>query len=305
MVFRTQSVVTTDKMREVIHSQGYGFPYTALEADLNLFSGRCSPWHWHDCFEFATVERGSIELYTNRFRATLHTGDGYFVNASMIHLCRAAENDEFVRLHVHQFERSLFSGVAAIGRKYVAPIEDASALEAFALRGNCPEDQAILSALRNTFAAADTETRGFEMQICAQLMNAWHGLYTRVEPQLGSGSGTSRQELQRAKAMLSFIHEHYDQPITVEQVAAAAGVCERECFRCFARVMGATPKAYLAKYRIDVAARLLAETDLSITEIAYRCGFSSSSYFGKVFHQQMGCPPLQFRQNCSSSPTAE
>jgi len=297
MILRTQSVPMTEGMREIGPSQDQEFPYSALEADLNLFAGRCSPWHWHSCFEFATVERSSIELQTPNFHAILREGDAYFVNANMLHLCKACDGGESVRLHVHQFERGILPHSSLIVRHYIAPIEDATALEAAILRFDRPADREIITALTHAFNAAETEPAGFEMAVCAHLLDAWQKLYHLVTPQLGARSDDAREDILRAKTMLRFIHTHYDQPITVEQIGSAAGICERECFRCFARIMDTSPKAYLTQYRIGVAARLLTESNLSITQIAYQCGFSNSSYFGKVFHQLLGCSPRAYRAN--------
>ena len=50
-------------------------------------------------------------------------------------------------------------------------------------------------------------------------------------------------------------------------------------------------------YRIQTAKKLLESTDLSVTEIAMRCGFNSSSYFTKQFHALTGKTPAQYRKN--------
>ena len=82
----------------------------------------------------------------------------------------------------------------------------------------------------------------------------------------------------------------------MDQIAAAAGICERECFRCFSDIMNTTPMEYLNRHRIVTAARMLAEGGHSVGEIAEACGFSTSSYFGKVFRQKMGCTPSEYRR---------
>lgn len=50
-------------------------------------------------------------------------------------------------------------------------------------------------------------------------------------------------------------------------------------------------------YRLNIAKQLLLESDFSITEIAYRCGFSDASYFSKVFRSSVGVSPLEYRKN--------
>ncbi len=296
MICRTNHVPTTDRLQEIVQSRERDFPYTAMEADISRFSGRCSPWHWHAHFEFAVIVSGSMELQTRSFHRTLHAGEAYFVNANVLHLCRAAEDAPSVRLRVQLFDRSLLAGAGFIARRFIVPVENTATLEACVFSPADPAQQRLISALENAFSAAEQEESCCELDVVQHLTAAWSALYRLISPRLKEDGEDTREEIRRAKAMLSFIHENYGNSIAVSEIAAAVGVSERECFRCFARVLDTTPKIYLAQYRIDTSMRLLAETDLSITEIAYRCGFSDSSYFGKVFRQLVGCTPRAFRQ---------
>lgn len=296
MICRTHHVPTTDRLREIVQNREPDFPHVAMESDLNGYAGRCSSWHWHEHFEFAVVVHGSMELQTRSFHRTLHAGEAYFVNANVLHLCRAAADAPLVRIHVHLFERSLLAGTGFIARRYITPIENTASLEACIFSPSEPGHARLIAALKEAFAAAEGDLPGHELDVVRCLTAAWSELYLHMLPQLKQGGEDAREDIRRTKAMLSFIHEHYSQPITVSEIASAVGVSERECFRCFAHVLDTTPKTYLARHRIDVSMRMLAETDLSITEIAYHCGFANSSYFGKVFRQLAGCTPREFRR---------
>ena len=57
-----------------------------------------------------------------------------------------------------------------------------------------------------------------------------------------------------------------------------------------------SPMEYLRDYRLRQSLPLLTDTTLSVTEIAFRCGFNSSSYYTETFHRSMGCTPLQYRR---------
>lgn len=100
----------------------------------------------------------------------------------------------------------------------------------------------------------------------------------------------------RLKTMLGYLHENYDQPLCLEQVAAAASVSKRECLRCFQRTVGVTPIQYLQKYRIRRASVLLGESDLPVTEVGSRCGFESPSYFALLFRRHTGQTPREYRR---------
>jgi len=296
VIYRVQSLHTSERSREIVQLRDADFPHAALKSDLNLFSGRCSPWHWHDYFEFGVVETGSMELQTPQRHALLRPGDAYFINASVLHLNRAAGESSSVCLHVHQFDRSLVASSGLVSRRYVSPVENALSLESCVFYGDRADHAPLIRAVRHAFSAAEADDSGWEMAVSLHLTDAWRHLFCLTARERQTAAEDSREDSIRAKAMLSFIHSHYEQPVTVDQIAAAASIGERECFRCFARVLDTTPKAYLTRYRVNAAARLLTETTLSITEIAYRCGFANSSYFGKVFHQMLGRTPREFRK---------
>ena len=65
---------------------------------------------------------------------------------------------------------------------------------------------------------------------------------------------------------------------------------------CFRQELGMTPIAYLNRYRVTQAKRLLKETDKTITEIALDVGFSDSGYFSRVFRKEVGMSPDAYRR---------
>lgn len=89
----------------------------------------------------------------------------------------------------------------------------------------------------------------------------------------------------RTKAAITYIMEHYEEPITLQDIADSIHISKSECCRCFKRCLQLTPFDYLLKYRIYSAVDLLAQdsSTLSISDIALKVGFNSSSYFNKLF----------------------
>lgn len=96
-------------------------------------------------------------------------------------------------------------------------------------------------------------------------------------------------------AML-FIHENYTQPLTRSEIARRINIAEDYLTFCFRQELGTTPIKYLQRYRIHQAKKILKETSLNITEIAFAVGFSDSGYFSRVFHRETGLPPEAFRR---------
>lgn len=90
---------------------------------------------------------------------------------------------------------------------------------------------------------------------------------------------------------------HYGVPLTVAEVAQKLHVSRATLFRAFRAEHGVSPKQFLDDLRLERAKRLLRASDQSVKEIAIGCGFGSESYFSRVFKQQLGQPPGQWRRN--------
>jgi len=96
---------------------------------------------------------------------------------------------------------------------------------------------------------------------------------------------------------MAFIHTHYAESISRSDVATHVGLSERHLTRCFHQVFGITPITYLNRYRVQQAKALLDGGKNGITKIAMEVGFSSSSYFSRVFSEQVGVSPRTYLQN--------
>ena len=99
----------------------------------------------------------------------------------------------------------------------------------------------------------------------------------------------------RIRRAVEMMHAHLEREITLDELASVAYLSPFHFARLFKKLMGASPHAYLAALRVRRAQSLLAETDLSITEIAARVGYASSSHFAKSFRQTTGLTPRAFR----------
>ncbi|HKZ02413.1 MAG TPA: AraC family transcriptional regulator, partial [Pyrinomonadaceae bacterium] len=100
----------------------------------------------------------------------------------------------------------------------------------------------------------------------------------------------------RIRRAVELMHAQLDRDISLKEIAAASYLSPFHFSRIFKKLTGASPHAYLATIRTKRAELLLAETDLSVTEISARVGYSSSSHFTKAFRQTTGLTPRAFRK---------
>jgi transcriptional regulator GlxA family with amidase domain len=85
-------------------------------------------------------------------------------------------------------------------------------------------------------------------------------------------------------------------PITMEDVAGTTNTSIRQLERLFKIHLGKSPFSYFRDIRIKYAHWLLNNTDHSITDIAYECGFSDGSHLSRYFKQQFGVSPIAIRK---------
>lgn len=107
---------------------------------------------------------------------------------------------------------------------------------------------------------------------------------------------TSERHIKSAKKFISY---NYSLPISVEDVAAGAGVSRSTLFRAFTEVLAISPIEYLTHFRIEQACRLLKHTELSVTSVSLSSGYEDPLYFSKVFKRYKGISPSAYRKKYS------
>ena len=100
----------------------------------------------------------------------------------------------------------------------------------------------------------------------------------------------------RIRRAIELMHAHLDRDLPLDELAAAAYLSPFHFARLFKKLTGASPHAYLASLRSKRAQSLLADRDLSVSEVSARVGYSSSSHFTKAFRQATGLTPRAFRK---------
>ena len=95
--------------------------------------------------------------------------------------------------------------------------------------------------------------------------------------------------------ILEYIENNYTDTITLEQLAQISGMSKNGVIAMFKRLYGTTPIKYINNRRLNMACDLLKTTDLPISQVAFRCGFTDSNYFARIFKNYRGISPRRFR----------
>ncbi len=129
-----------------------------------------------------------------------------------------------------------------------------------------------------------------------------HILRNYSQPRLSDQLELSRVGLvdRRIRRSVELMHTQLDQDLTLKALAAASYLSPFHFARLFKKLTGSTPHNYLAGIRATRAQLLLAETELSVTEVGAQVGYLSASHFTKAFRLATGTTPREFRKGLIS-----
>ena len=277
------------------------FPYIASRAELDKYIECYVPWHWHRTVELFYVESGSIEYDTPKGKMLFPAGSGGMVNSNVLHMTKAiSQREKNVQL-LHIFDVSLLAGEqgSRIEQKYIAPVITAVQIEIIPLFPGNREDERILKLLIDSFRLSSEEF-GYEIKLREALAQIWLMLFELSSSMREKKDGYSKSN-DKIKLMMIYIHEHYREKISIQDLAAAAYLSERECYRVFHDCLHMTPVEYITSYRLQVACQMLAKSQETVTFISHECGLGSNSYFGKVFREYAHCSPIEYRKKWQNS----
>lgn len=299
---RLKIIEVDQTLKEYLSYPDSSFPLSLCRDVYKYFANGTVNCHWHDALEFGIVLSGEVDYYINDTHILLGQGDCVFVNANAIHMSSYRKEIDDVAMFTLVFPTSLFAGNidSTLYANYFRPIVS-SVLQGFKIEHN--RYGQIIKATIHEMSRIDPEEYGFELHSLSLLAKLWFATVNYIDQSEISLIDQNYDRLyeQRAKRMLSYVHQHYGENITIQDVARSAEISRTECFRCFKRVTNKKPMEYINEYRLSQASRLLLETDESITNICTSCGFGSSSYFGKLFKETFGVSPMQFRKQGSRS----
>lgn len=271
------------------------FPYIASRAELDRYVGGIVPWHWHKAIELFYMESGAVEYYTPKEKIVFPAGSGGMINSNVLHMTKPnIKSDNNIQL-LHIFDTTFIAGEQGnlIEQKYIMPIIAAPQLEVLALYPDNPTHGSVLERIQKTFRLSKQEF-GYEIRLREALSDIWLSLLELSQPMIDEKDGYDKRN-DKIKLMMIYIHEHFPDKISIRELAATAFLSERECFRVFHDCLHMTPIEYMRSYRLQMACQMLTKGDEPITYISHACGLGSSSYFGKIFREYLGCTPLQYR----------
>lgn len=283
-----------DANQKANFAMSYAFPLIVHETYLKDKPLGFNNWHWHEELQFTIVLDGEMVMTLQGCNYTLRPGDGIFINSNIEHMSRPTTPDSarYLSLNVQPSLLTLFHG-SVVEQKYYLPYikEPQMQVVTFSRDG---AGSILFSEVNELFHVLQDGSFGYELTAYGKLLHAWDLLlrHSGTTPALQ----THLHERYEAKTILSFLHDHYGERLSLDDIAAEVHISKSECCRLFHASYGCSIFTYLTDYRLQKSVLLLSDSHLSVLEISDQCGFNSTSYFIKLFREKVGMTPLQYRR---------
>ncbi len=246
--------------------------------------------HWHTEMELVRIVEGEFQITLNNQLYILKKGDIVVINSETVHhgdpiACKY----ECIVFHADFLYSEKFDCFSFI--KNIIDCE-CRINEHFSLHSG-----RSYHALNAIFEAMKMSGEAQKFSVISAFYHFFASVYEEKQytPNIGNNVPTNDKSIAMLKTVLSFLRENYDKPISLEMLSHTIQKSPKYLGAFFKSMTGKTPIEYLNEYRIEKAARKLRITDLSVTDIAFSCGFSDLSYFIKTFKRTKGVSPGKYR----------
>ncbi len=243
--------------------------------------------HYHDELELIAVTAGEFHVTVGESDYAAGAGDVIFINTRVPHSTYAATDSGYILLQFR--ETDFIDGEIFKIIKYSARFREIGDEPVRIIRSDSltREIDGILLESEGREVGYDFLIRGGIFRLLGSLYRM--GVLSNAEEMYLS------KEVQKILSALSYINSHYGEDISLDEVAALERLDPSYFCRVFKAATGATFTEYLNFVRVCKAETQLARTNDSILEISERVGFSSVSYFGRMFKRYRGCSPRTYR----------
>lgn len=273
---------------ERIRYQNPAIPIYTVMGELQELTNMAALCHWHEDIEILLPVEGYLFYNVNGQQVFIAQGNAIVVNARHMHYGYSNDGSN-CRYACITFRPQLLCANEEIKKRFVTPVLTNSGFQYLLLEQNNRAHQSLLMIVNQLIEGFSKH----EMWKLGKLYEFWQELLPLSEKTESEATDTDTEILKR---MLEFIRLHCSERISLAQIAASGGICRSKCCRVFNKYLNCTPNVYLNSLRLEKAMELLRATEMTVTEIAFSCGFNSASYFAESFVKEKGCTPKEYRK---------
>ncbi len=245
--------------------------------------------HWHESMELLFVLAGNVTVTAGDLRTTLNPEDMLLINSNVIH---ELHSEECVLIAVqiklskfdlpHELSQGLYFNCSPHSEAPQESFQNIKRIIASMLQSNRSGSERTL--LRNRSLAYD---------LLGELVQNFKVKKPAVE-------ANTHKHLERLNSILHYIGEHYQEQLTLTQLAQREHLSAPYLSSFFEKYMGVTFSTYYTDLRLKHAVHDLLHTDIPVEQVAISHGFSDPRAFVRAFKKSYNTVPSAYRKNASA-----
>ncbi len=248
--------------------------------------------HWHSDIEGLFVSEGRIRITCNLETATLGPGSTAVFLPGDVHCFESEGPSESIvfRIRPDLLDPELQQALQAT--RFRSPFHDGESFRASGLADR------IESAFR-TALEEDTHPGSFRRTAVLCRVTEFFVLAFRIFPTRKAedrASARDRYNIALMQDIMAYIDRSLADRISLDSISDHFHLCPFYFSRLFKRMFGINLKEYVNRTRTRRAKELLLQTDLKITSISFECGYGSVRQFNRIFRENTGRTPSDFRE---------
>ena len=282
------TVLNSDASENVAYNNP-DFPAYIKKGQLSNYPDFRAVSHWHDDLEFILILKGQMSYDVNGQKIILQTGEGIFVNSRCFHYGYSDTHTECLFICI-LLSPQLLSVNEYFIQNCLNPLIHNIHFPCQKLNPSIQWQHSILLDLEMLYDNNINEMHPFI--ILEKTVHIFRLLSENMN--FFPDYDKSTEDILALTAMIGYVQKNYSKKILLKDISSAGNCCKTKCTLLFQKYLNTSPMIYLNHYRLEKSIFLLRNTTMSVTEIAYACGFSNTSYFCELFHKYYNTTPGKF-----------
>ena len=269
------------------HENDFSFSRQYGESDFYC------PAHWHDCFEILSVRRGEFLVSVNGADLLLKEGDVAVVPPGVSHSTRSVLGEYDVYVFGYIKELIYTPDISILNLKYLDPLSRGCERAGYVIPSGADKDSRLYTLLSEVHREYEADSYGKELKI-RSLILLIHSVI--CDYFIGAGASDGRADTYIVGAE-KYIEANVSEDISPLDIAAALHISYSHLARILHSSLGISAVELIARMKMNYAEELMmADPDMSITDVGASVGFNSASYFTRQFKRIRGMTPGEFRK---------
>lgn len=276
------------------------FPYNTYLCSIPL-DFTLVPLHWHAELEIVVIKKGIGLISVDFDKRTVTSGDIVFIRPGQLHSIEQYSTRVMEYENIILKPELLISGETDLcARQFITPLMKGELRCAAFLTPAVPGYPEISDCISHIDYLCERQPNGYQLAVKGFLFQLLFLLISHHQKK-STIPALQTKSLEKIKTILKYVEEHYDEHITIDDMAALTFYSKSHFMKFFKAHMGTGFIEYLNDYRLTIAERLLRTSDASVLEIAEKSGFDNLSYFNRIFKRKYGQSPGKQRRLYASS----